>query len=71
MATASDVVRQVADGELEPKEGARQLEALFGGPIVGEAAGDPKVDRVNQLIQEITPETTPTIVTIIVTIKRC
>jgi hypothetical protein len=69
--SAADVVRKVADGQLEPEEGARQLEAFFEGDIAAEAAGDPQVSRVSQLVSAIKPETTPGIITIIVTIKRC
>lgn len=68
---AADVIRKVADGEVDPVDGARQIEAFFEGDISAEAAGDPRVERVNQLVSEITPETTPGVITIIVTIKRC
>lgn len=68
---AVDVIKQVADGEVEPQDGARQIERLFEGGIVEEGSGDPRVERVSQLIDAIKPETTPTVITIIVTIKRC
>ena len=68
---AAEVIRKVADGEVDPGDGAQQIDALFEGGISAEAAGDPQVERVKQLVSEITPETTPTVITIIVTIKRC
>lgn len=67
----ADIVRDVASGAVEPSDGARQLEALFEGGIQEESASDPRVTRVQALLDEIRPEVTPGIITIIVTIKRC
>ena len=68
---ATEIVEAVADGTLAPADGAAQINELLTGGIVNEAATDPRVDRVQALLGAIEPETTPTIVTIIVTIKRC